>query len=141
MKNIILIAIMLVGLSAQSQQTRYSDLDIANALIGQPIKDIQRIADSLCITISYDGSKKLFVSSNGTTKYYKVIISDVYHQVSIGNRLGEPDCILNIFVRYTFNHHLHLAHFQEYETPTDTDFVSYEKKQGVNKGHLYLVYK
>lgn len=68
-KIVLLVLIIFSGLLIQAQQIEHTDLDIANALIGQPINDLQKIADSLGVQMSYDGRGKLFVTANGTTKY------------------------------------------------------------------------
>lgn len=140
-KIVLLVLIIFSGLLIQAQQIEHTDLDIANALIGQPINDLQKIADSLGVQMSYDGRGKLFVTANGTTNYYKVLVTTVYHKTSPGNRLAEDNCIAEVFVRYTLSSHFHLRNYQAYEIPENTDSVDYEKKLGKNKAHLKLIYK
>lgn len=140
--NIFILGIqaMAIDVSEIKLQDTLNDIDIARAIIGQKVSDLDRIADSLNIELDYDGSSSIFVTYDGATKEFIFSQMDYYTKTGPGSKerhLGVGD----IFIRYKNSEYKHFSHFRAAKVPQNDSLYKYDKSQGRKLSHIKVEYK
>lgn len=117
-----------------------NDIDIARAIIGHKVADLDKIADSLNISMDYDGNNSIYVTYDGTTKEFRFLTLHVHTRIAEA-KVEQHTGIGDIFIRYTNSEYKHFTHFRAAEVPSDDTVLKYEKSQGRKWSHIKIEYK
>jgi len=144
MKKIILVlTIVLSGIAIQAQ----TDLEIANAIIGKPASDIEKLLDELeleyYITLENEYVITVYIAKNNSVRLWELKHKDLYRTVLVENiardALAGKDLIVEIFVRYRHDNLNDLREFNAYEAPESSTYRMYDKSGGDKVSHLKVM--
>lgn len=142
-KYIILIVFILSGMLANSQ----TDIEIAKALIGKPVSELEEELKNLELEYYITTDKMeilhLFIVKENSVRHWEIKHSNYYRSKYKTNGqevqiLVAVDIVIEIFVRYRNDNINDLREFYEYEIPKSTQFHVYEKEIGSNVSHLKI---
>lgn len=120
---------------------RITDTDIALALMGQKKEAIDKISQRLGVPLAFDGNDKVYVTMDGTSRVFDVVIGTATIPVSKGIREPRQDVIAEINIRYNSHKQLHMDSFYACVIPTDSMLYSFEKNRGNNESFIKISYR
>lgn len=139
---ITLIITIKVSFSQEPKITEFTDIDIANALIG--IKaDIfegifQRFDIEYWVTHNSDGKIEIYISYDQSVRSWKLYVGSVTREISGQTTTVAKDVIKEIFVRYRHSNLNDLKSFYSYEIPQNEKHRTFEKQLGSDVSHLRI---
>lgn len=139
-KLILILTIVLSGITIQAQ----TDIEIANAIIGKPASEIERLLDEFeleyYITLQNEYVITIYIAKNNSVRLWELKHKDLFRTVLVGNSerdaLAGKDLIVEIFIRYRHDSLNDLREFNAYEVPESSAYRTYDKSGGEKVSHL-----